>query len=199
MGFGEEFRRAYGQGTSYRQFDDAARSRLAPRIPDYLLALWDVDGWASYRNGLLWFVDPEDFDPVVQAWNLPEESPLAVVARTAFGHLYLLGKFAATDGSSVESIIALNPHIAEYSFVGPYAEQFLTRSIARDQYVRTLHEADVRRAAKDVGTLAWNEMYGYEPALALGGSDDPANVRRLNIFTHHLLLSQLGPAKLRQF
>ena len=199
MGFGEEFRKAYGQGKQYRAFDKAARSRLESTVPAYLLDLWEADGWASYRDGLLWFVDPRDFEPVVHAWKVPEKTPLLAVARTAFGELYLLGTFTEGDGVSEDSVLALNPHIAEYSFVGPYAEQFLTKSIARDRYVKTLHQADAQRAAKDVGSLAWDEMYGYEPALALGGSGDPATVRRLNIFNHHLLLSQLGEVKLRKF
>ena len=77
--------------------------------------------------------------------------------------------------------------------------EVLTRSIARDRYVKTLHQADAQRAAKAVGPLGWDEMYGYEPALALGGSGDPETVRRLNIFNHDLLLSQLGELKLRKF
>lgn len=75
----------------------------------------------------------------------------------------------------------------------------MTKSIARDRYIKTLHEADVQRAAKDVGPLAWDEMYGYEPALALGGSGKPETVRRFNFFNHHLLLTQLGEVKRRDF
>jgi hypothetical protein len=199
VGFGEEFRKAYGQGKPYRAFDKGARSRLSPTVPGYLLDLWESDGWASYRDGLLWFADPRDFEPVVQAWRLPEEAPVIAVARTAFGELYLLGRFIENEPDAEDSVVAINPHTAEYSYVGPFAEQFLTSSIASDRYLRTLHEDDMRRAAKDVGSLAWDEMYGYEPALALGGSGEPDSVRRLNIFRHHLLLAQLSVLRLRQY
>lgn len=199
MGFGEEFRNAYGQGKPYRTLDRDTRARLTSVVPAYLLDLWESDGFASYRDGLLWFVDPLDFAPVVEAWRMPEQVSLIAVARTAFGELYLLGSFVADDGTSADSVLALNPHSAEYSFVGPFAEQFLTKSIARERYIKTLHESDVKRAAKDVGPLAWDEMYGFEPALALGGSGKPDTVRRYNIFNHHLLLSQLSKVQRRDF
>lgn len=124
MGFGEEFRKAYGQGKPYRAFDQVTRTRLAPTVPAYLLDLWESDGWASYRDGLLWFVDPRDFEPIVKAWRLPEKTMLITVARTAFGELYLLGSFTADDGTSADSVLALNPHSAEYSFVGPLLSSF---------------------------------------------------------------------------
>jgi hypothetical protein len=198
MGFGDEFRDTYGRGTTYRARPGRAEP---PRLDRSGISagLWEADGWASYRDGLLWFVDPHDFEPVVKAWNLPEAAPLITVARAAFGELYLLGSFPASDGTSPDSVLALNPHIAQYSFVGPYAEEFLTSTIAWDRYIKTMHESDVRRARKDVGPLSWDEMYGYEPALALGGSGKPETVRRVNIFNHHLLLSQLTPVKRRDF
>jgi hypothetical protein len=199
MGFGEEFRKAYGQGVQYRAFTNADRNRLAGKVPGYLLDLWESDGWAGYRNGLLWMVDPDDFAPVLAAWNVPNDPPLIVVARTALGELFLLGSFRAPNGSLAPKVLALDPHSASYSTVGLVAEKFLTRSLADEDYLKaTLQEADTKRAAEDVGPIAWNEMYGYEPALALGGSGKPDTVRRLNIFTHHLLLSQLLPLTLRR-
>lgn len=199
MGFGEVFRTAYGQGVQYRAFTEADRNRLDGRVPGYLLDLWESDGWAGYRNGLLWMVDPDEFAPVLAAWNVPDDPPLIVVARTAMGKLFLLGSFRAPNGSLAPTVLALNPHSASYNAVGPVAEKFLTRSIADEDYLKpAMQEAETQRAAKSVGPIAWNEMYGYEPALALGGPGKPDTVRRFDIFTHHLLLSQLAPLELRK-
>ena len=199
MGFGEVFRTAYGDGVQYRAFTKADRNRLEGRVPDYLLDLWESDGWAGYRDGLLWMVDPDEFAPILAAWHVPDDPPLITVARTAMGELFLLGSFRAPNGSLAPKVLALNPHSASYQTVGLVAEKFLTRSIANEDYLKpAMQEAETKRAAKDVGPIAWNEMYGYEPALALGGSGKPDTVRRYDIFTHHLLLSQLVPLKLRR-
>lgn len=195
----DDFRKAYGKAKQYRPFQDGDRDRLASIVPDYLLELWQADGWAGYRNGLLWTLDPHEFAPVVAAWKLPESS-LVAVARTAFGKLYLLGSAITPRGTPAPVIWGLNPHTGEYSMVGPVAEKFWTKSIAKESYITTaLQEPETTRAANDVGLLAWDEMYGYEPALALGGSGKPDTVRRFNIFNHQLLLSQLVEPKLRQF
>lgn len=198
MGLGEEFRQVYGQGKQYRPCGPAEQARLEPAVPEYLLEHLKLDGWAGYRDGLLWTVDPQDFEPVVQAWKLPGKHPIAV-ARTAFGSLYLLREFVTPKGTTGFAILELNPHTGDYMLVGPSARIFLTESLAQPDYFKTiLREADAKRAARDQGPLAWDEMYGYEPALALGGARKPENVRRVNIFNHHLLLSQLVEAKVRK-
>jgi hypothetical protein len=195
----DEFRNAYGTGTRYRAFGSADRERLASTVPAFILDLWEADGWAGYRDGLFWTCDPQEYEPVVAAWKIPE-SPLLVVARTALGKLYLLGSFKTQSGGSAHGVLGLNPHTGDYSFVGQRAEKFLTISITKEDYItEALQEPEAKRAAKAVGPLAWDEMYGYEPALALGGSGKPDTVRRYNIFNHQILLSQLVAAKLRKF
>jgi hypothetical protein len=198
MSFGEKFREAYGQGEQYRVFDLEEQNRLQSVVPDFLLELWKTDGWAGYRNGLLWTVDPQDFAPVVSAWKLPVK-PGLVVARTAFGLIYMLKEFVTEQGVKGISIVGLNPHTGDYTVVGPTARRFLTESLAQPDYIKSvLWEPQAKRAAADVGPLAWDEMYGFEPALALGGSGKPETVRRYNVFNHHLLLSQLVEAKSRK-
>lgn len=67
-------------------------------------------------------------------------------------------------------------------------------------YVTALFlEPEAKQAAASVGPLAWNEMYGYEPALAFGGSGAPETVRRYPLFAHHALLSQLVVPRLQRF
>jgi hypothetical protein len=196
MPFGEEFRASFGVGKQYRAFTSSDRQRLASTVPTYLLDLWEVDGWASYRDGLLWFVDPDDYAPVLALWNISQGTPSLtlplVVARTGFGNLYYLETHIAPNGSKVQEINELDPHISKYLGVGPFAEKFLTRSLAKLDYFRNvLMEPEVQQATNAVGALEWNEMYAYEPALSLGGSGRAETVRRVNIFAHHAMLSQM--------
>ncbi|MNE90069.1 hypothetical protein D3C80_1875430 [compost metagenome] len=44
------------------------------------------------------------------------------------------------------------------------------------------------RAVKKYGPLAPDEMYGFEPALVLGGSSSLENLRRLKLDPHLLIL-----------
>jgi len=198
VSFGKAFLKTYGHGTRYRECGPAEQARLAPVVPEFLLDHWRSDGWAGYRDGLLWTIDPRDFEPVVRAWNLPDKPPVAV-ARTAFGSLYLLREFVTPRNTTGYAILELDPHVGDYALVGPSAELFLSETLAQRDYIKTvMEEGSVRRAVRDHGELTWDEMYGYEPALALGGSRNPENVRRFNIFAHHALLSQLVEVRIRK-
>ena len=193
--FGEEFRAAYGTGVRYREFGPDDRRRLSDTVPEYLLNLWETDGWAGYRDGLLWTVDPSDFTDVVAAWNLPadlmEHGPLVPVARTAFGTLYLLKYYLTAKGDLAQSVLNVDPVRGIYSVVGPWGPRFLTRTIAQEDYIEVVFDEPLaRRVAVDLGGLEWNEMYAYEPALALGGSGAAETLRQVNIFAHHMFLSQ---------
>ncbi len=189
----------YGPATQYRAFTPADRDRLSGSVPGYLLDLWEADGWASYRDGLVWTVDPHEYAPIVAAWNLPDPS-LRAVARTAFGVLYMLRDFTTQRGTPGHSIRKLDPHTGAYANVGPVAEKFLGRMLDDEEYVTLVFAGpEARQAAADLGPLAWNEMYGYEPALAFGGSGAPETVRRYPLFAHHALLSQLVEPSLQRF
>ena len=48
------------------------------------------------------------------------------------------------------------------------------------------------RALKALGPLARDEMYGFEPALALGGKADLRNLRKVKAVEHLVMLAQLG-------
>lgn len=61
-----------------------------------LLSIWRDEGWAGYGNGRFWLVNPDEYEHIKDAWL--EETPLAnldtfhVIARSAFGDLYLCGE-----------------------------------------------------------------------------------------------------------
>lgn len=188
------FHDAFGEGKRYRacQPEDLQKFSF---LPEWFLKLWEQDGWAGYRNGLFWTIDPEQFAPLVELWS-PPQSPLFPVARTAFGTIYLLKEFRAESGNIAYSVAEIDPHTASYSIVGPGARLFITEAIAKPDYIKDVFwEPKVKRAAKDLGPLEWNEMYAFEPALALGGSGKPETVRKVNLFDHHTMLAQLGELK----
>ncbi|AEJ11416.1 GAD-like domain-containing protein [Pseudomonas putida S16] len=47
-------------------------------------------------------------------------------------------------------------------------------------------------AKKKLGMLKHDEMYGFVPALAFGGSSDLANLEKVKAVEHLILLSQIA-------
>lgn len=88
------------------------------KLPDQLLTYWHGEGWCSYADGLFWTVDPDEYEDLVDEWL--EDSPLAqidvfhVIARTAFGTLYLCGEKTGRSASidcCVHCITALKKNL----------------------------------------------------------------------------------------
>jgi hypothetical protein len=69
--------------------------RYRGKLPDQLLAYWEENGWCGYADGLFWTVNPQDYEAALEAWigdtPLMEEDSYYVIARSAFGDLYLFG------------------------------------------------------------------------------------------------------------
>ena len=47
-------------------------------------------------------------------------------------------------------------------------------------------------AFKRLGALSYNEIYGFEPALSLGGQPRPENIRKVRSDVHLALLRDFG-------
>jgi len=189
-------------------FGEPTRRVLAPqsavqkwrgKLPDRLLGYWTHEGWSGYGNGLLWFVNPDDYEELVGKWldgtGLVEADAFHAIARTAFGELFLFGE---STGRSVK--ISCSTHAV---FV-----RDLTRKVPRklDLSLRAFlgmgkdtcdlnDESGVPlfdRALDLLGTLGPDEMYGFEPAIVLGGKMVLKNLRKVKLNQHLAILRQLA-------
>jgi hypothetical protein len=177
------FHRHHGAGDRYRALSDDDLRRLGRRLPAELIAWLAGDGLCAYADQLLWTVDDRDLEAARQAW-LPGAPHAAVFARTAFGSLYLW------DGAEVRVVL---PHSAQVGPVAHSPRRFLEHTLTEPGFVESsLRPAAVQGAQARAGHLAWNEMYGFQPALALGGSGAPDTVRRLPLVAHLVALAQLA-------
>lgn len=91
----EYFLENMGPAISKRRAPPSSLARFQGKLPDQLLAFWDEHGWCGYADGLFWTVDPQEYEPVLEAWigdtPLMERDAYHVIARSAFGKLYLWG------------------------------------------------------------------------------------------------------------
>lgn len=154
---------------------------------------WSEHGWAGYGNGIFWLVNPQEYDAVVSYWlentNLGSHDTYHLIARSAFGDLYLWGE-------NTGSILTLAAYHSRYFLSAPSSS-----SEERDNKIQSLlmwamteniglDLFDEARAT--LGDLAPNEMYGFVPALMLGGSAKLERLQRLDAEVHLILLSQMA-------
>lgn len=178
------FHRHHGAGDRYRALSADDLRRLGRRLPGELVAWLAGDGLCAYRDQLLWTVDDRDLAAAREAW-LPGVHA-AVFARTAFGSLFLW------DGAQVQVVL---PHSAQVGALAHDPRRFLEHTLTEPGFVESsLRPAAVHTARAHAGALAWDEMYGYQPALAVGGSGAADTVRRVPLVEQLVALAQLAPA-----
>ncbi|RAU39809.1 MULTISPECIES: GAD-like domain-containing protein [unclassified Pseudomonas] len=168
--------------------------RYRGKLPNQLLEYWAEHGWCGYGDGIFWIVNPQEYERVVDSWlegtEFEKRDTYHLIARGAFGDLYLWGE---KTGFSLK-ITSVFSRCVIHDFE-PTPEQ-MDRKLQDFIVSRKVDSNDVEEwfkpARKKLGTLRHNEMYGFVPALALGGSASLDHVEKLEAVEHLILLSQLA-------
>lgn len=163
------------------------------KLPDQLLEYWAEHGWCGYGDGIFWLVNPQEYEGVVASWlegaELEKLDSYHLIARSAFGELYFWGE--KTGGSlNITSIISryvvFNSALGEEQIDKQLRNFLLTRDVESNDYASLF-----KSAKKKLGILSRDEMYGFVPALMLGGTDTLESLERVNAVEHLTLLSQI--------
>lgn len=178
----EDFENEYGPSKQYEMPSEAAIRGYTDGLPSDLLDHWRSVGWCSYGNGLLWLVDPRQFEGIVEDWTDLGPSPPLVFLRSAFAHLYLW------HGGAVYS---LDTQRGDLRKVTPRVELMFTLLCDPEIKERILRASLYEKARPLLGPPAMDECYGFEPALALGGPGTLETIRRVKIREHLGILAQL--------
>jgi len=197
----EHFLDTMGPATSRRRVPVAQVARYRGRLPDQLLAYWKEYGWCGHADGLFWTVDPQPYEPVARAWldatPFGAEDEYHVIARSAFGDIYLLGGACGRKLHIIAPDATMMPP-GRMQSDGDRGVRAFFRS--RRHAACDLTDADgndlFARALARLGPLAHDEMYGFVPALAFGGPATLDRLRKVNAVEHLLLLARLEPLQI---
>lgn len=192
------------------EFGEASQRTVVPatsldawqgKLPDQLLKYWKEEGWCSYANGLFWTVDPAQYEDLVDEWLhdtfLEQIDVFHVIARSAFGELFLWGRRtggSVTISCATNSIICLPSNLKrELDDPDFYVKTFFSnKSLDRCDLDDESGQPLFRRALAKLGPLEADEVYGFEPALVLGGKMRLENLFKLKLDVHLTILRQLA-------
>ncbi|NAS96818.1 glutamyl-tRNA amidotransferase [Pseudomonas syringae pv. actinidifoliorum] len=189
------FLKKFGPAVKRQQVPATSIDRYTKKLPEQLLKYWEDFGWCGYAKGLFWTVDPQDYDDLlknslagIEAFN---SDNYHVIARSAFGELYVWGE---KSGYS----LSITSYMSRYStrnstFTGSKSDLGV-KVFFLSMNPEVINIADLfEPALEKLGRLDSDEMYGFVPAIALGGSMELKNLQKVKVFEHLDLLSQLSP------
>ena len=193
----EYFLKNFGPAIDKREVPRETLDRFKGKLPNQLMAYWQEHGFSGYAEGLFWTVDPQDYEPVLDAWlgetSFVEADALHIVARSAFGHLLIWGE---RSGFSLQ-LFAPGSYVVQQSTASQKEDLEFAVQMFFGFRKKEVFEFDGRfKAAKQrLGRLNRDEMYGFVPALALGGPADVSHLEKVKAVEHLVLLAQLDELK----
>ena len=166
----------FGPAIAGRKVTPEYAEKYRGKLPDQLLTYWLEHGWCGYGQGLFWTVDPEDYEDVLDAWlddtPLVEGDAYYVIARSAFGRLYLWGQRTGNSINIISVDSMIFPDDSDLtSFMrdgkADAAIKAFFSLVDKDEvdYLDEKGKPLFARAYKKLGPLAFDEMYAFEPAL----------------------------------
>lgn len=197
----EVFIGEFGEATHRLDVPAEAIQKWRGKLPDRLLTYWQEEGWCGYKDGLFWTVNPDDYEDLVDEWltDTPFEQidSFHVIARSAFGTLYLWGEKTGDSvviGSCINSIISLASNLKRKMDDSDFDMRvfFSNKSPVECDLKDELRQPLFARALAALGPLSPDEVYGFEPALVLGGRMLLENLAKLNLDVHLTILRQLA-------
>ncbi|MGJ3507170.1 GAD-like domain-containing protein [Enemella sp. A6] len=199
----DAFARNWGAPLTSREVPENYYTDFAGRVPESLFEFWRTFGFAGFGQGRFWICDPVRWQPAVDRWmnkvSLPigDDSWLAIT-RSAFGEVRLWGQ--RTGMSAVilpwRGVIVVNDRTAQM------AEE-KDRNNQINAEFRGTRPGDVEPNGDDgeplfelalerLGPVTEDTVYGFEPALTLGGPAVVDNLALLEAVTHVTLLADLS-------
>lgn len=188
------FLSTFGPGYDRRYVPPSTIDRYRGKLPDQLLTYWETYGWCGYAEGAFWTVNPQEYESVVGEWlkgrKLGGGDVYHVIARSAFGTLYLWGEQSgySLKISSVDAYYIRRVPISTGDQFDFGVRCFFSGLTVKSNDYENLFDV----AKNKLGRLHEGEIYGFTPALALGGQSTLARIEKVNAVEHLTFLSQVS-------
>ncbi len=152
--------------------------QLSPALADFLRK----EGTAFYDNGFLATVNPLQWTDLGSMVGPPDEKAF-IVLRTSFGDCYIWMKNAVyLFQASYHKYLEITDDIS-YLF-----DVFLVEKGFADTFLFRNKHAEARKLH---GKLAYDEVYGFVPALPLGGNENIQTMAIVKLKEYNSMLLQL--------
>lgn len=179
----DEFIKAHGAGDQCQTDTQEAAAAYSGKLPQVLINFWSEYGWCAYLDGLIWFTNPADYEPVVRELFPDSAQETFVFGRTAFGDLLLW----RPDGVNY-----LFVHYRRLMQMADRIDLYVNVALTDNNYLdEVINRPYCQLAREKLGPLSRDEMYGFEPALALGGGGELDSVAKVRIYEHLSILAQV--------
>lgn len=155
------------------------------RVPEEILEVWKQYGFGYILNGYLKVVNPNDYQTILEEVYLRNEGAI-VLFTTAMADIIVW------EDNRYLSLLNFKKGMASCISAG---FDFFFEDLGDEAFKnKALDWSPYPKAVKKYGVPKYDECFGYEPILGLGGSEKVDNLKKVKLVEHIYLIKEfMGP------
>ncbi len=165
----------------YAKVPEETIKKYTGKIPEQFIEIWKSYGFGSFLNGFLKLINPDDYSDFVKKSYFEKNCiPLLITA---------LGDIIVWEENAYFFIIQYRYN--NFSALARGYRVFAKLLEETGYFYEKANLKNIKEALNMLGTVSYDECYGYVPLLSLGGAEKPENLRKVKLREHLGLMYQV--------
>lgn len=166
----------FGEPTQQYPAAEQTLEKYSSIFPENIIDIWQSEGFCQFMQGLYYFTNPDDWQPVVDAWlkgtDFEKMGRFYAITRTGFGVLKVYHPATGTgiEIDTIKNIISgsISNETTEKGkeiSIGVYLSS--GRPKRSDFFIGESEELIFKPALKKLGALGEYDMFAFNPAYSI--------------------------------
>lgn len=152
-------------------------------IPDEMIEVWNEYGFGMTADGYLKVINPDEYyEELINIFSYVNDD-IVPVFITGMGDIIAYNNHGY--------LLYVNVRYQASDIIGKKFELTMKRMKTEDFRNHVLSWSPYKEAVERYGSLKYEECFGYEPLLSLGGGEGVENLRKVNLKVHLDIISQM--------
>ncbi len=165
----------------YSKVPEDTIKKYTGKIPEQFIEIWKSYGFGSFLNGFLKLINPDDYSDFVKKSYFEKNCiPLLITA---------LGDIIVWEENAYFFIIQYRYN--NFSALARGYRVFAKLLEETGYFYEKANLKNIKEALNMLGTVSYDECYGYVPLLSLGGAEKPENLQKVKLREHLELMHQV--------
>ena len=184
----KKFIENYKPGDNLKKPDNEILKNGKKMLPKEIVYLWENYGFGNYGNGIIKLVDPRDYMNSLYSWLGEKDFNKIPIMMSAFGDIFYYRKLENNENDvSLLDIHYRQIDVCAYSYQDFFNDYIIDGEIKKSVLRENLYNV----AISQLGSLEYNEIFFFTPALIMGGAEDIKYIKKGSASVHHQILLQI--------
>ena len=178
----EDMKKVFSDFKLYKKVDKDIIDKYKDMVGNDVIEIWEKYGFGSTFNGYLKIINPDDYQELLEeTYIMPfDDIPVFVTGMGDIITCNSRGSFSILDYRHQSIKVLWTDKEIEWNYF-----------LDEDFHEEYLHWNPYFEAIKKYGEPEYDECFGYEPLLSLGGEETIKNLKKMNFEVHITIMGEI--------